>query len=243
MCDSDATVINNLLQQITLLEAATYRSQAITRLNKTRATLALIVKRTALEIEAETLSPVISARAFSFIASVKTIIDLDAKFLADLAWKAAGATGIAPSSLIRNFVIGQESFLNRWEVEIKRTGKLVGGQTRAAMYVDRLFGFYQEVYGAATATVKGVPALPAYPKDGTTQCLTNCKCKWRLEYVKGRFGAITEVRAFWVLSPVENCPTCLCRATRWNPLTFIRLPNGTWEQRESGAAQCALYRQ
>jgi len=54
-------------------------------------------------------------------------------------------------------------------------------------------------------------ALPAYPGDGSTQCLTNCQCEW--EIVKVPEG----VDCYWRLGAAEHCPDCVERSVTWNP--------------------------
>lgn len=51
------------------------------------------------------------------------------------------------------------------------------------------------------------PRLPAYPADGSTECLMNCRCSW-VERDDGMY---------WQLGAAEHCPTCLRRATDWAP--------------------------
>lgn len=83
---------------------------------------------------------------------------------------------------------------------------------RARMYI-RSAG---EAYWRATARAKGWPRLPAYPKDGTSDCLTNCQCGWDVQWVPDESGGHWE--ATWLLGEAEHCPTCLERAAMWNPL-------------------------
>ena len=64
----------------------------------------------------------------------------------------------------------------------------------------------------------GIPRLPAQPGVRTI-CLTNCKCDWRIKKLEGRGNW----DCFWVLSAVENCPTCLARRRSFSPL---RIRNG-----------------
>lgn len=60
--------------------------------------------------------------------------------------------------------------------------------------------------------------LPAYPGDGSTECLTNCKCSWKIRYIKDGKGNITGAIATWVLGKAEHCPTCVKRADEWKAL-------------------------
>ncbi len=57
-------------------------------------------------------------------------------------------------------------------------------------------------------------ALPAYPGDGGTPCLGNCRCRWELE----RDGEQT--RATWVLhaAGAEACPGCVDRAREYRSI-------------------------
>jgi hypothetical protein len=64
----------------------------------------------------------------------------------------------------------------------------------------------------------GIPRLPAQPGVRTI-CLTNCKCDWRINELAGRGNW----NCFWILSAVENCPTCLARRRSFSPL---RIRNG-----------------
>lgn len=63
--------------------------------------------------------------------------------------------------------------------------------------------------------------LPAYPGDGSSECLTNCLCEWDLEYETDAEGNVTAVLATWSMSDdpeVVHCDTCPERAREWNPL-------------------------
>lgn len=52
--------------------------------------------------------------------------------------------------------------------------------------------------------------LPFLPKDGSTECLNRCHCKWMLE-VTGKQGNFQIVRAVWVLGEADHCKTCKAR--------------------------------
>lgn len=66
---------------------------------------------------------------------------------------------------------------------------------------------------------KGLPVdLPAYPGDGSTQCLTNCQCNWDVIEVEGGYDC------YWRLGIAEHCPDCVERADKWNPYR-IRITN------------------
>lgn len=77
-------------------------------------------------------------------------------------------------------------------------------------------GMYAQSIGASywNGRTKDV-ALPAQPKDGTTQCLTNCQCRWQLKAVNPDQG---DYDAYWTLGAADHCQTCTERAAQWNPL-------------------------
>lgn len=52
--------------------------------------------------------------------------------------------------------------------------------------------------------------LPWMPKDGTTECLTGCKCLWISEIIS-REGDYNIVEFVWRLQPAEHCGDCLGR--------------------------------
>lgn len=66
----------------------------------------------------------------------------------------------------------------------------------------------------SNATARGLPMLPFYPGDGTTDCLTNCHCRWRYRKLEGDGN----YNCFWVLGNAEHCDQCVARARACNPL-------------------------
>ena len=52
--------------------------------------------------------------------------------------------------------------------------------------------------------------LPWIPKDGSTECLVNCKCYWKLDIID-KIGEYQLVQAVWNLRPAEHCVDCLER--------------------------------
>lgn len=83
---------------------------------------------------------------------------------------------------------------------------------RARMYVESS----SQAFEQARQLARGAPNLPAYPGDGSTQCLSNCKCWWQIRETEA------EWLCTWRLSPVENCPDCLERSRTWAPLIFAK---------------------
>ena len=59
----------------------------------------------------------------------------------------------------------------------------------------------------------GLP-LPAMPRDGTSQCLSNCGCAWEIAELDGDGN----YDCTWQLGKTENCQTCRQRAADWSPL-------------------------
>lgn len=57
--------------------------------------------------------------------------------------------------------------------------------------------------------------LPAMPRDGTTQCLTNCGCEWEIIEVDPANG---DFDAYWRRSKDDSCQTCLEREAQWSPV-------------------------
>jgi hypothetical protein len=77
--------------------------------------------------------------------------------------------------------------------------------SRSHMYGEAS-GYTAEILGAG----KIADYLPWIPKDGTTDCLVNCKCYWEL-LVVSKTKTVQTVQATWNLSPAEHCATCLGR--------------------------------
>lgn len=60
--------------------------------------------------------------------------------------------------------------------------------------------------------------LPAVPKDGSTECRTNCACSWAIEPEYDAEGNLVAWNCTWTLGATDHCPTCEARANTWNPL-------------------------
>lgn len=52
--------------------------------------------------------------------------------------------------------------------------------------------------------------LPWMPRDGSTECLVNCLCRWQLQ-VLNKTNKFQMVQATWRVSPAEHCDTCIGR--------------------------------
>ena len=110
-----------------------------------------------------------------------------------------------------NMIRGQYRFLDSFAADIAngRYGES-GIAARARMYIESS----GQAYERANAVTRGMPDLPQYPGDGRTQCLANCKCRWRIVEREAQW------ECHWELSPAEHCPDCSKNALRWNPLVI-----------------------
>lgn len=75
----------------------------------------------------------------------------------------------------------------------------------------RLYG--EAIAGTAVQAEAGFwfeDHLPWLPRDGSTECLVRCHCRWDLEIVEDR-GSSVMVEATWHLGDADHCETCLAR--------------------------------
>jgi hypothetical protein len=79
-------------------------------------------------------------------------------------------------------------------------------RARARMYGNSA-GYVAELMQAPTDLLEHLPWLP---KDGSTECLVNCKCFWELKVIKTK-KTLKTVRATWRLQPAEHCEDCVGR--------------------------------
>lgn len=94
---------------------------------------------------------------------------------------------------------------------------LTEGQIRARL--NMYFESSSQAYETFNAIAHGIDPtlLPHYPGDGSTICMTNCKCYWDL---KPRYtsGVLIGYDCFWTRTIEESCPDCIARASEYNPL-------------------------
>lgn len=110
---------------------------------------------------------------------------------------------------IGNPVKQQYQYLHEFakSIETKRdTISLASIEARAKMYGNAT---------AATGDIVSVDSdirskLPWMPRDGSTICLTNCKCHWELTIIS-KTKQWQMVQAIWRLTPAEHCETCVGR--------------------------------
>lgn len=82
---------------------------------------------------------------------------------------------------------------------------------RSRMYIHSS----REALSRAIGRAQEWPELPAYPGDGSTECLTNCRCWWIGKRVRGAWEFT------WVVDhDAESCGDCLDRGVKWAPLVI-----------------------
>jgi hypothetical protein len=100
--------------------------------------------------------------------------------------------------------------------EDRDTISLAAIQARAHLYGNAGRGMANvmhagEFAGGTRRQPGRFPALPWIPKDGSTECLNNCKCHWELIEVD-RTKTRKLIQCTWVVDQqAENCETCLSR--------------------------------
>lgn len=102
----------------------------------------------------------------------------------------------------------QLAFLRKFAISIADGARWERSwNTRAQMYAESIKVPYWQ------GKVKMLP-LPAMPGDGTSQCLTRCKCAWDIQQLDGE----SNYDCTWAMSDAEHCQTCKQRAQDWAPL-------------------------
>lgn len=123
----------------------------------------------------------------------------------------------------------QYVYLDRFMSDVANSD-LTEGQIRSRL--NMYFNSSREAYERGNMASYGVPALPAYPGDGSTVCLTNCRCHWNIVREYNDRRRLTGWRCSWIITARESCDTCIARAVAWRSL-FIpvgRVP--TFEREE-----------
>ena len=87
---------------------------------------------------------------------------------------------------------------------------------RSVLYIESATASAER--GRATTYGRLPDELPHYPGDGSTICLTRCRCHWRFN-VNPSGGGGSVIHAFWRLRARDgrNCQTCLTYARLYNP--------------------------
>jgi hypothetical protein len=134
------------------------------------------------------------------------------------AWAARGTTDLTAQDYGRS----GPQLKNQYKFLGKLFEQAAAGQISAEELQARL-GMYvrssTQQFAATEAGTFGIPTLPHYPSDGSTECLSNCNCS--LSYHQHELGWDIE----WNLGSGDTCPTCRRRAAagplrvRYNQVT------------------------
>ena len=117
--------------------------------------------------------------------------------------------------LIQDVIDRQKEFVKGFKeafLQGRYAGRPEVAARRAQMYADATLGTWW--MGHTRGWV-----LPAYPGDGTTQCKTKCRCRWRIDVLPGEGNA----DAHWLLGSADHCQTCMQRSEDWGP---VQIRNG-----------------
>ena len=104
----------------------------------------------------------------------------------------------------------QYEYLGNFVTEIA-AGNLSPAQVaaRSQLYLEASTASYERGRAAAHNLV-----LPAYPGDGGTRCLVNCRCHWRISETEEAWNC------FWTLGNAEHCEDCVTRSQTWAPYSY-----------------------
>ena len=85
-----------------------------------------------------------------------------------------------------------------------------------------------EMYGRATVVSlwmgkAGQFRLPAYPRDGSTDCVVGCNCTWIFGDIDLEVG---NMDVTWRLGASDHCTQCQARAKAWKP---FKIRGWEWE--------------
>lgn len=118
--------------------------------------------------------------------------------------------------LVERTLEGQFAFLRGFRDWIRDTP--AEDVTEAEVYQrSRLYGAAsrQSFVRAELADLGLTCELPAYPGDGTTACLVNCKCRWSVRVLSKARG---DFDVSWRMGPAEHCSYCRRRSRTWTGL-------------------------
>ena len=135
------------------------------------------------------------------------------------AFEAAGRSGAEIERITGEFqrtidrlVEVQIDFLDNFAGDIDTNGWLGPYDARALMYASAAKQAYW--HGDVLKQAGRFLPLPAMPAEGT-QCLSNCKCQWRVETINADEG---DYDAYWERHAEDSCQTCLERRALWYPV-------------------------
>lgn len=113
--------------------------------------------------------------------------------------------------IVENYYMTQTQFLDAFAMEMFTAGAIAAAwQARAVMYAGAITAPYWD------ANTRGL-FLPAYPGDGSSECLSNDRCQLSVKTLSAQNG---DYDVFWILdtSITDHCDTCRSRSRVWSPL-------------------------
>lgn len=122
--------------------------------------------------------------------------------------------GAAALLIARKRMVMQTKYFNAWAEQIERGVFPVDAAARLRQRAGLYAGAGQATFTESLFAAMGMPTLPAYPRDGQTDCRNNCLCHWQVTKLEGRGNWDCK----WVLGAAEHCDQCPRRALVWNPL-------------------------
>lgn len=129
---------------------------------------------------------------------------------------------------IRRVTADQHDFLRKWADQIGAAIAL-GVVIKAASLLTRALKYAQTAQSflmVAYTLAMGMPLLPAYPKDWTSECKSGDKCRWIIKKV-----GLRDWDCYWDIDFLaESCATCINRWEAWYPL---RIRDGVIEAFDS----------
>ena len=159
----------------------------------------------------EGVTNVYAAEAIDFKTYRNQVTDIIRQTYVDLyAMGAGGRNNLTAKDWgsIGGMLKEQYGYLNPFMDQIE-AGELSQAQitVRLKMYINSA----SEAFWRAFA--RDIPIdLPHYPGDGSTACLTNCQCRWDIQFVPG-----VGYNCYWILGEAENCDDCIARTKEYNP--------------------------
>lgn len=130
------------------------------------------------------------------------LLGLNSSILSDEAAQAVSEAVIAQVPYLSNFSTDMATKLQAGESDDS-------WDARAKLYASAIVAPF---WKANTRFLQ----LPAYPADGTSECLMNDRCLWWLDWVD---ESNLDVDAYWITEKDRKvCGTCATRGRQWYPL-------------------------
>lgn len=145
---------------------------------------------------------------------------IEAGFLAQSLLGRGGVNAATAADVERwqSQLAAQREFLTAWGRELAAPGALAQ-QTAAGIAArgNLYLASGNATFEAARVAALGLPDLPAYPADGSQECLSNCQCSWQIEQTDDGWDCTWQLEA-----GARHCETCEANAASWSPLFVPR---------------------